>query len=137
MSATAWRPSPHRVWPELLWAGFVAVNLLAVVLIPHQVPIPFHLIWISLTLLYGVQAWRLPGTLLALAAVMASSGAALAIAIAAGHASSDEYSEIPLMALVFLGMVFHVQRRQAAVNEVECLADDRARLLEREQEFLS
>jgi signal transduction histidine kinase len=137
MSATAWRPSPHRIWPELLWAGFVAANLVAVVYVPHQVPIPFHLIWVSLTLLYGVQAWRLPATLLALATVTVTSGAALAIAIAAGRADSDEYSEIALMALVFLGMVFHVRRRQAAVQEVERLADDRARLLEREHEFLS
>jgi signal transduction histidine kinase len=137
MSATAWRPSTHRLWPELLWAGFVAANLVAVVVVPGQVPIPFHLIWISLTLLYGIQAWRLPATLLALATVTVASGIALTFAIAAGRADSDEYSEIPLMALVFLGMVFHVRRRQAAVREVEQLADDRARLLEREQEFLS
>jgi two-component system OmpR family sensor kinase len=137
MSATAWRPSRHRLWPELLWAAFVAANLVAVVLVPHGVTIPFHLIWISLTLLYGVQVWRLPGTLLALAAVMATTSAALAFAIAAGHTDPDEYSEIPLMALVFLGMVFHVRRRQAAVQEVEGLADERARLLEREHEFLS
>jgi signal transduction histidine kinase len=137
MSATAWRPSSHRLWPELLWAVFAAVNLLAVALVPRLVPIPFHFIWISLMLLYGIRAWRLRATFLALAAVMVTSGVAIAISIAAGRGDPDEYSEIPLMALVFLAMVFHVRRRQAAAREVERLADERARMLDREQEFLS
>ena len=77
MSATAWRPSSHGYWPELLWAGFAAVNLVAVALVPRLVPIPFHFIWISLMLLYGIRAWRLRATLLTLAAVTVASGVAL------------------------------------------------------------
>ena len=136
MSGTASLPSVRRFWLELLWGIFVAANLVAIVVLPHQVPIPFHFIWISLALVYGVRAWPLTATLITLAAVMVSSGAALAGAIARGTADHDEYPEILLMALVFLAMVLHVQRRQAANQEVKRLAEDRARVLEREQDFL-
>jgi two-component system, OmpR family, sensor kinase len=136
MSGTAWRPDLRRDWLELVWGGFVAANLIAVALVPAQVPIPFHFIWISLALVYGVRAWRLSVTLIALLAVMLLGGAALAFAISEGRASTEEYSEIPLMAIVFLAMVLHVRRRQAATREVNRLAEDRARLLDREHDFL-
>lgn len=136
MSATAWPRDEGGRWLEPLWIAFVLANLAAMLTLPEQVPIPYHFIWISLTLVYGVRAWRLSKTLVMLGGVMLLSGLALFWAVAHHHADYEEYPEIGLMAMVFLGMVLHVQRRQAAAQEVNRLAEDRARLLEREHEFL-
>jgi signal transduction histidine kinase len=43
---------------------------------------------------------------------------------------------VPLMGAMFLAMVWHARRRQAAMREAEELADSRASLLERQERFL-
>ena len=54
MSATAWLRA-RRV--ELLWVAFAAANLVAMLLTPDWETIPFHFIWVSLTILYGFRVW--------------------------------------------------------------------------------
>jgi signal transduction histidine kinase len=48
-----------------------------------------------------------------------------------------ELFEVPLMSAMFLAMVWHAQRRQAALAEVQGVAEMRATLLERQERFLS
>ena len=43
---------------ELVWLVFAAANLVAMALWPTWETIPFHFIWVSLTLLYGFRVWR-------------------------------------------------------------------------------
>jgi two-component system OmpR family sensor kinase len=126
----------RRLWPELLWAAFAAGNIAAILLLHRQVPIPFHLVWVSLTLLYGARVWPVRTTLGVLIAVCFFTGASLALAISRGTADPDEYAEIPLMAMMFLAMVWHARRRQAALDQVARLAEERRRLLDRQQEFV-
>ena len=47
-----------------------------------------------------------------------------------------ELFEVPLMSAMFLAMVWHAQRRQAALAEVQGVAEMRASLLERQERFL-
>ena len=47
---------------EVGFVLFVGINLVAMELWPRWETIPFHLIWTSLTLLYGVRVWRLTRT---------------------------------------------------------------------------
>ena len=54
---------------ELAWLVFAAANLVAIVLWPSWETIPFHFIWVSLTLLYGFRVWPLSPTLAVLGAV--------------------------------------------------------------------
>jgi signal transduction histidine kinase len=61
---------------------------------------------------------------------------ALAIAAIAYGAEWAEALVIPLVLAIFLGMVWHVRRRQAALAEVQGLAEMRASLLERQERFL-
>jgi signal transduction histidine kinase len=68
--------------------------------------------------------------------VIAVTGAALAWSIVRGHEGPDELAEVPLMAAMFLAMVWHAERRQAAVEEAGRLAESEHRLLMGQREFV-
>ena len=44
---------------ELLWGAFVAACEIAMFAWPSWQTVPFFLVWISLTLLYGLSVWPL------------------------------------------------------------------------------
>ncbi|MGZ4382444.1 MAG: sensor histidine kinase [Gaiellaceae bacterium] len=62
--------------------------------------------------------------------------AAIAIAAVAYGAEWAEAVVAPLVLAIFLGLVWHGRRRQAALAEVQGLAEMRASLLERQERFL-
>lgn len=62
--------------------------------------------------------------------------AALAIAAVAYDSEWSEALVIPLVITIFLGLVWHGRRRQAALAEVQGVAEMRASLLERQERFL-
>lgn len=122
---------------EVLWAAFVVANLLVIARIANWETIPFHLIWVSLTILFGVRVWSTRATILAAGVITIASGAALLIAVQkAGGPGLDEMAEVPLMAAMFAGMVWHAHRRQLALNEVGYLLESQRVLLERQRDFV-
>jgi len=134
MSAIATWLRKH--WVEVGWAAFAAVNLLAMFSMQTAQTVPFHFVWVSLTLVYGFRIWRMDTTLLVCVAVCGLTTAAFAGPIAAGWIHVDELTEVPLMAAMFLAMVWHAQRRAAAMEEVRRLAESERRLREREHDFV-
>src|SRR6185295_1024575 len=80
--------------------------------------VPFHWIWIGLTLLAGVRLWSVRGTWLVVVLVGGTTGAAMLVPGGAGQ-SAIEMSEIPLMAAVYLTMVWHARRRELALARVD------------------
>ncbi len=73
------RPRVHWpfAWVDVAWAGFSLVNLVAIVIFSHWETVPFHFIWISLTLLYGFRVWSTRPTAWVLAVVMVTTAAAI------------------------------------------------------------
>jgi two-component system OmpR family sensor kinase len=126
----------RRRWVEIAWAAFAAANVVVIVILRDWETIPFHFIWVSLTLVYGLRVWRLRTTMLLLLVVMAVTGAALAWTVAHGNERLDELTEVPLMAAMFVAMVWHAHRRRAAIEETNRLAESEHRLLERQREFV-
>ena len=124
-------------WVEVAWGLFAAANVVVILLLSEWETIPFHFIWVSLTIVYGIRLWRLRTTMSLLLVVMAVTGAALAWSIArGGHENPDELAEVPLMAAMFLAMVWHAERRQAATEEAGRLAESEHRLLMGQREFV-
>ncbi len=121
---------------ELAWFAFAAANVAAMVAWPNWETIPFHFIWVSLTLLFGFTLWRPLPTYLLLGLVWVATGSLILIDATTGEQPWGELFEVPLMSLMFLAMVWHARRRQHALREVERLADERASLLERQERFL-
>jgi hypothetical protein len=55
---------PWRVaWVDVAWVLFSLLNLIAILVFSHWETVPFHFIWISLTLLYGFRVWATRPTL--------------------------------------------------------------------------
>jgi signal transduction histidine kinase len=123
-------------WVEIAWGVFAAANVAAIFMLSHWETIPFHFVWVSLTLVYGIRLWRLRTTMFLLLVVMVVTGAALAWSITRGHESPDELAEVPLMAAMFVAMVWHAERRQAAIEETARLAESEHRLLIGQREFV-
>jgi signal transduction histidine kinase len=128
-------PTRER-WIDVAWAAFSVANLAAMVLVPNWETVPFHFIWVSLTVLYGFRVWRTGATLAVLAVVMVTTGSFIAIDFANGAQPLDELTEVPLMAAMFLAMVWHARRRLAAMAETERVSMQNLRLLERERRFV-
>jgi signal transduction histidine kinase len=103
-------------WPELAWVAW-SVGCLAVTisLVEYEL-IPFHIVWVSLMLMYGWRFWGLVPTLVTFGLLTLISGAALTYVVVRGVLGADELTEVPLMAAMFLALVWHAQRRQSALT---------------------
>ena len=52
----------RRRWLELAWGVFAAANFAVMLALPRWETIPFHFIWVSLTLLYGFRLFPAKAT---------------------------------------------------------------------------
>jgi signal transduction histidine kinase len=133
MRATGWL---KRNAVEVLWGLFAVSNWVAMIAWPAWETIPFHFVWISLTIVYGFRVWSPGVTGVILGTVIVATGASILSDAFQGIQLWGELFEVPLMSAMFLAMVWHARRRQSAMREVEAVANVRASLLERQQRFL-
>jgi signal transduction histidine kinase len=131
------------VLPDIAWAAFAGANLVAMRLLPAWQTVPFLAIWVSLTVIYGFRLWRLQPTILTLAAVTLATGGIIGVQVLKGQQDADYLAEVPLIALMFLVMVWHGRRRLAATQErltameqVQRISQENLRLLEQQRQFL-
>ena len=128
---------PNRVrWYDVAWIVFSLANLYAMLLWPDWETVPFHFIWVSLTILYGFRVWKARPTGVILAFVMVLTGALIWIDVSKNVTPLDELTEVPLMAAMFVAMVWHARRRLTAMEETERVSMANLRLLERERRFV-
>ena len=126
----------RRYRVEILWVAFAAVNYVAMIVWPSWETIPFHFIWISLTIVYGFRVWPVRSTLIVLGCVMAATGGSILLDAFEGIQLWGELTEVPLMAAMFLAMVWHARRRVEALRIAEERAEERRSLLERQERFI-
>jgi signal transduction histidine kinase len=130
------RMTLRRYRVELLWLAFATINYVAMIAWPSWETIPFHFVWISLTLLYGFRVWPVRATLIVLACVMIATGISISLDAFEGIQLWGELFEVPLMAAMFLAMVWHARRRVEAQRIAEGRAEERRSLLERQERFI-
>jgi signal transduction histidine kinase len=126
----------RRLRVELLWAAFAAANYAAMIAWPTWETIPFHFVWISLTLLYGFRVWNIRATLIVLGCVMTLTGASIGLDAFHGIQLWGELFEVPLMAAMFLAMVWHARRRVEAQRIAEDRAEEHRSLLASQERFI-
>ncbi|HVB38267.1 MAG TPA: histidine kinase dimerization/phospho-acceptor domain-containing protein, partial [Vicinamibacterales bacterium] len=129
-------PTLGGPWLDYAWVVFAVANYAAMIAFPGWETIPFHFVWISLTLLYGFRVWRNGPTLIVLGCVMAATGASIAFDAFRGIQLWGELFEVPLMAAMFLAMVWHAQRRVEALRSAERSARETRSLLGRMERFV-
>jgi signal transduction histidine kinase len=130
-------------WWDLAWVGFVALNLTAMQVMDTWQTVPFLVMWVSLTVIYGWRMWPLQPTIVTVAVVAIASGAIIGIQVIDGLQDSDYLVLVPLVAAMFLVMVWNGQRRLAALEErlvaleeVQRVSEENVRLLEQQRLFL-
>ena len=130
-------------WWDLAWVAFVALNLTAMQVMDTWQTVPFLVIWVSLTVIYGWRLWPLQPTIMTVAIVALASGAIIGIQVIDGTQDGDYLVLVPLVAVMFLVMVWHGRRRLtaleerlAALEEVQRVTKENVRLLEQQRLFL-
>src|SRR5690349_10790218 len=108
----------HHLSDGLLAVFVLAMLALMNVMIEREV-IPYHLLFLGLTLVYGFRVWPLRQTLLVTFLVTASTGWILVAHQLQDGSSRAEWAEIPLMPMLFLAMVWHARRRKSAQEQLE------------------
>ena len=48
----------RKHWPDIAWGAFAAVSVAVMLRWHGWETVPFHFVWVSLTLLYGFRVWR-------------------------------------------------------------------------------
>jgi signal transduction histidine kinase len=136
------RKLPRLGWPypsrliDVAWVIFALVNFDLMFMFPSWETIPFHLIWATLTLIYGFRVWRLGPTLWMAGAVLVLTAAGIAVDVVVGSEPATELTEDPLLALMFLAMAWHARRKLAADRSHRLISEHNARLLDDQRRFL-
>lgn len=123
-------------WVDIAWVVFIGLNLIAMRLLPAWQTIPFLVIWVSLTTIYGFRLWRLGSTVVTVAVVTLSTGALIGWQVLRGQQDGDYLAEVPLIAMMFVVMVWHSRRRLAAMEEMKRVSEHNLLMLDQQRQFL-
>jgi signal transduction histidine kinase len=121
---------------DVAWVVFIGLNLLAMRLFAAWQTIPFLVIWVSLTAIYGFRLWRLGSTVLVVVLVTLATGGLIGWQVIKGQQDGDYLAEVPLIAMMFVVMVWHAHRRQAAMAEMKRISEHNLLLLDQQRQFL-
>jgi signal transduction histidine kinase len=121
---------------DIAWVVFIGLNLLAMRLIPAWQTVPFLIIWVTLTAAYGFRLWKLGSTIVTVATITLATGGLIGYQVLRGKQDGDYLAEVPLLAILFVVMVFHSRRRAAALDEMKRVSEHNERLLAQQRQFL-
>lgn len=123
-------------WVDIAWVIFIGLNLLAMRLFAQWQTVPFLVIWISLTAIYGFRLWHLGSAMLTAATLTLATGGLIGWQVLRHKQDADYLAEVPLIAMMFVIMVWHSRRRIAAMEEMRRVSDHNLRLLDQQRQFL-
>jgi len=119
-----------------LWVASAAINVALMYRMPGSETVPFHLVWIGLSIVYGFTRWRPSAMIATLLLVAVVTGAIMVHDAAMGWIGWEETTEVPLMSALFVVQVWHVRRRQQALSDLRRMADGDRRGAEYQQQFV-
>jgi len=131
-----WSDEIRIAWVDLAWVALWLLGLVGIVVFSRWEAIPFQVIWISFALLYSFRVRTTGATLWVLAAMMVTTFAAISVDVARGVQPTDDLAVAPLTAAMFLVMLWHGRRRQAASAETVRVSAENERLLALQKRFL-
>lgn len=127
-----------RLVGHLVDGALAAVVIVAWVVMarnPEWATIPYHLMFLSVALVYGYRVWPVPAAAVVILVITLSTGALMVLSYARNEIDAAELSEIPLMPALLLAMVWHARRRAAAMRALMQMADRQQSMIERERAF--
>jgi two-component system, OmpR family, sensor kinase len=116
------------------WIILAAGCSIAMWSVPGEETVPYHLAWIGLAGAYGIEAWPWARTVYSVAGYTVVSGAILVDRAATGAIGWGEITEIPLMSILVLLVLWNVRTRHVAYGHLTRMAErDRLRAAQRER----
>ena len=80
--------------------------------------------------------WRSGPTLAVLSAIVGLTAIGISVDVRSGFQQPDELTEVPLMAAMFLAMVWHARRRLTALERLRRVSEANESLAERQRQFI-
>ncbi len=105
------------------WVLFAGVNCYLTFALPGEETIPYHLVWASFALLYGLCPWPRGATAVVFVVISGVTGAALVRHATLGIIKWEECSEIVLMGVILGLLIWHVDRQWAAQARLRALQE--------------
>jgi signal transduction histidine kinase len=130
------RPGIRRGWLDLACAILSLLNLAAIVVWPSWDTVPFHLISIGFAALYGLRIWPVDPMVWGLGVVIIATFTGICLDVLHVDETVEEVAEIPLMAAMFVAIVWHANRRVTADHERRLIGEKNVRLLSAQRRFL-
>jgi two-component system OmpR family sensor kinase len=134
--ADHWRLRMWTSWIDLAWVVLWVLGLAGILIFERWEAIPFHLIWITFALVYSFRVRTTGATVWLLAAMIATTFAAIGVDVLRGAQPAEELTEVPLMAAMFWVMLWHGRRRLAVSAESARASEESERLLTTQRRFL-
>jgi signal transduction histidine kinase len=106
------------------WLAFAGINLWLMFLLVGEETIPYHLIWASFAFLYGLVPWSRLTTQVAFWSVTVATGIPLVEHARSNAIGWSETSEIVLMGVLVVLLIWHVNRHRAAQDRITQLRED-------------
>jgi len=119
-----------------VWAVGAAVCAAAMWLLPQTATIPFHLMWIGLSLIYGFTRWRPVELGVMVLVTTGLTGAILVHHAAYGRIEWLETAEVPLSVALIAVTAALVRRRHLALVAVADAAERDRRVAETRQQMM-
>jgi signal transduction histidine kinase len=132
------RVSASRSWGPAADALLAAFAVLAVVVMAHYpewATVPYHLLFLSVMLVYGFRVWPVPITAVVIAAITSTTGWLMLEDNGNGGIETPELGEILLMPALLVAMVWHARRRAAANKALLVMTGVQQTMIERERTF--
>ena len=121
---------------DAAWLALLLLNVVAISVWHSRETIPFHLISICFALLYWLRVWSADPLPWGLGIVLITTVTSIALDVLHDAGSLEEVTDIPLLATMFVAIVWHANRTVTADKERRLIGDENARLLAAQRRFL-
>ncbi|MGD9958247.1 sensor histidine kinase [Nocardioides sp.] len=120
---------------DLGLAVFGAAMVWSMIVSPGLETVPYHLLFLMLTIIYGFRVWPVLPTTVVATLVTLATGGVLYLHYRQGFIDRAELAEVLLMPALLMAMVWHARRRVAAQTALQEMTVQQQAMIEREHDF--
>lgn len=130
-----WGSPRARRTTDVTLAVFSVLMVAAMIASPGEETVPYHLLFLSVTIVYGFRVWPIVPTTIAVAGVTVATGAVLYVHYRQDYIDRPELTEVVLMPALLMAMVWHARRRLEAQDAMQAMALQQDAMIQRERDF--